>query len=126
MRTVVGDAFKSLRRWIKEGDNLISGSIKQYLVSQMGQEAFDDWGIKQREPWTLSQQIQKQIEAIPDEKMREFVEEFVEEFGESCLEASFGIANSIDSYYAAEKLKNRTQMRQVELVIEEDPVAVAN
>jgi hypothetical protein len=119
MRTVVGDAFKSLRRWIKEGDNPVSGTIKNYLVGRMGQEAFDDWGIKQKQPWTISAKIQEKIEAIPDEQMKEFVEEFVEEFGESCLEASFQITNSIDSHYAAEKLKNRTQMRQVELVIEE-------
>jgi len=117
LRTAVGDAFKSLRRWIKEGDSLPSKIIKDYLISKMGQKEFDDWGIKQKQPWTISGKIQQKIESIPDEKMREFVEEMWEEFGESCLEASFQITNTIDSYYAAERMKNQAGMRRVEVVI---------
>jgi hypothetical protein len=66
------------------------------------------WGEKDSKPWSFALATEEFVEKIPNTFIRNFVEEFLEESWEGCVEAGYVVANSIDSYLAAEKFKQST------------------
>lgn len=94
--------FKNVRKFIKSNSNLIGrlfGANSEKLVKA--------WGNEGSKPWSFAIAVDNAVESIPNEFVRNFVEEFLEEAWDGCVEAGYVVANSVDSYMAAEKLKKQ-------------------
>jgi hypothetical protein len=92
-------AFTNVRKLIKSQSALIGkifGSSKEAMIKS--------WGEKGSKPWSFASAFDTQLEKISNETLRNAVEEFFEEAVESCVEAGYVVANSIDSYLAEKKL----------------------
>lgn len=91
--------FTNVRKLIKSKSKLIGkifGSFAESMVKS--------WGEKGSKPWSFAIAFENQVEKIPNETLKNAVEEFFEEAVESCVEAGYVVANSIDSYIAQKKL----------------------
>jgi hypothetical protein len=112
----LSNRFKSARRFLKANpDNPFSKFMKRIL----GEENFNRWGESNRPAFTIQQDvIEKRVEAIPDQRQRQFLEQFLEEFADSCIEAGFIVANNFDSYLAAQSLMQRQVLgKQTDVII---------
>ncbi|MBE9208838.1 hypothetical protein IQ244_20285 [Nostoc sp. LEGE 06077] len=94
--------FKNLRKWIK-GNADFFGRI----FGDKTQKAIQAWGAEGSKPWSFAIAVNNAVESISNEGIKNFVEEFLEEAWDGCVEAGYVVANSIDSYLAAEKLKKQ-------------------
>jgi hypothetical protein len=92
-------AFTSVRKLIKSQSPLIKRLFGSYYES-----IIKSWGEKGSKPWSFASAFENQLEKITNETLRNAVEEFFEEAVESCVEAGYVVANSIDSYLATKKL----------------------
>jgi hypothetical protein len=102
INAAIADKFKSTRRALKKDpSNPFSKAVKQL----MGEENWKKWGESNNESFTIyTNVIEKRIEAIPDKGKRAFLEEALEGFGDSCMEAGYIVANTLDSQMAAQAL----------------------
>lgn len=94
--------FKNIRKWIK-GNSDFFGRV----FGANTQKAIEAWGNAGSKPWSFAIAVNNAVESIPNEGIKNFVEEFLEEAWDGCVEAGYVVANSIDSYIAAEKLKKQ-------------------
>lgn len=94
--------FKNLRKWIKSNSALVGR-----IFGQKAEGAIKAWGEPNSKPWSFAIAMNDAVESIPNEGLKNFVEEFLEEAWDGCVEAGYVVANSIDSYLAAEKLKQQ-------------------
>lgn len=72
-------------------------------------------------PFTIANALEESIELYKDPEDRAFWENLWDEFGESCVEAGFIVANSVDSYFAMQKMANQAQFGS-EKIIEIQPI----
>ncbi len=102
INAAIAEKFKSTRRALKKDpQNPFSKAVKQL----MGEENWKKWGKSNNESFTIyNDVIEKRIEAIPDKGKRAFLEEALEGFGDSCMEAGYIVANTLDSQLAAQAL----------------------
>jgi hypothetical protein len=94
--------FKNVRKWIKNNSAMFGR-----IFGNKAEAAIKAWGEKGSKPWSFAIALDNAVESIPNEGLRNFVEEFLEEAWDGCVEAGYVVANSIDSYLAAEKLKQQ-------------------
>ncbi|NEU76951.1 hypothetical protein PI95_031760 [Hassallia byssoidea VB512170] len=96
------EKFKSTRRTLKKNPD---SGFSKIVRSIMGEENWKNWGKSNQESFTIyNNVIEKRIEAIPDKGKREFLENALEGFGDSCMEAGYIVANTLDSQLAAQAL----------------------
>lgn len=121
----LAEAFIGFRWLVKnaangeEPDTLMGQLVQNYLndFPQL-KEAAQSWGNKGAKPWVLSQKIEEFIENLPiEQKYVNFLEEMVEQFGDSCIEAGYVVAGSIDEYIANQKIVNDAQQGQPNTVV---------
>lgn len=114
-------AYKNIRKLWREPDSVFVQKLK---VSGVVDQAKIDKALADRnKPWSFAQKTEEAIESIPNEFWRNFTEEFVEEFFESCTEAGYVVANSVDSYLAMQKLASTTMLgseQTVEILLERE------
>ncbi|GAX43446.1 hypothetical protein NIES4075_44590 [Tolypothrix sp. NIES-4075] len=96
--------FKNTRNFIKS-----NAAFLQKVFGGNTEKLIKAWGAEGSKPWSFAKTVDSAVESIPNEAVKNFVEEFLEEAWEGCVEAGYVVANSIDSFIAAEKLK-RTQV----------------
>jgi hypothetical protein len=92
--------FKNLRKMIKSQADLVGR-----IFGDKAENAIRSWGAPNAKPWSFAIAVDNAVESIPNEFLRNFVEEFLEEAWDGCVEAGYVVANSIEAYIAAEKLK---------------------
>lgn len=105
-------AYKNVRRWLKKPNNLAA----QILFGDRYAEVINSWGAPGSKPFILSEQIEERIEAIPNERLRVFVEEALEEFVDACIEAGYIVANTVDGFMAAQKLQRQTLLGERRII----------
>ncbi|QSJ20104.1 hypothetical protein JYQ62_16150 [Nostoc sp. UHCC 0702] len=113
-------SFKNIRRLIKSNSALVGK-----LFGDKAKKMVSAWGEKGSQPWSFAIAVENAIESIPNEGVRNFVEEFLEESWEACVEAGYVVANSLDSYYAQQKLQKQVEPvlgadRHVEIVFDRE------
>jgi len=93
-------AFKNTRKLIKDNTGFV-----QKMFGAGAADVVKAWGKEGSKPWSFAKAVNDKVESIPNEAVRNFVEEFLEEAWEGCVEAGYVVANSVDSFIAAEKLR---------------------
>lgn len=81
-----------------------------WVSSTLGEEAGQallKWGNEGSKPWSFASATEQFTESLPIGGIQNFVEEFLEEAWDGCVEAGYVVANSIDSFFAMEKLKQQ-------------------
>lgn len=92
-----------------DSDTLAGGIIERFFKFFPGLgEAAKKWGENKGETWTIAEFIEEKIESIENDLLQNFVEEALEAFGESCVEAGYIVANSIDTFYAQQALSRES------------------
>jgi hypothetical protein len=100
-------AFKSSRKMIKNFFNNPNSAQSRAARSLFGNnfnKIIEAWGSPTAKPWSFRIAIEEAIESIQDDFVREFVENFYEGFLEGCDEAGFVVAQSLDSWFAEQRL----------------------
>lgn len=95
-------SFKNIRKFIKSNPFLV-----QWIFGENTNKVLDGWGAQNSKPWSFAIAVDEAVESIPNSFLRNFVEEFLEEAWDGCVEAGYVVANSVESYLAAEKLKQQ-------------------
>lgn len=112
-------AYKNIRKLWREPD---SAFVQRLKASGVVDQAKIDKALADRnKPWSFAQATEDAIESIPNEFWKNFTEEFVEEFFESCTEAGYVVANSVDSYLAAQKAASTSMLgseQTIEILLE--------
>ncbi len=70
---------------------------------------------------SLAKFVGDRIASIPSETIRAFVESAYEEFWEACAEASFVVANSLDTFLALQRESRREEIIGKERIVEITP-----
>lgn len=97
-------AFKSARRYLKRKPD---HPVSQILRKKMGEKNFAEWGKKEGQTFSLSNQVEERVEKIQNKDQRAFTEAFLEGFGETCADQLYNTANTVDSYLAAQRMMQR-------------------
>lgn len=95
--------FKNLRRWVNRPEHPIYGLLPQSLK--------DSW--RTGKSWTIAQRIEEKIESIENQALENFVEELWEETGDSCIEAGYVVANSVDTFLSEQRQNKSEQVLEV-------------
>ena len=95
-------SFKNARKVIKSNQ-----AFTQKVFGDKVAKLIQSWGNENSKPWSFALAVEESVDAISNTFVRNFVEEFLEEAWEGCVEAGYVVANSIDSYLAAEKVKQQ-------------------
>lgn len=94
LKTFFLKAFKSIRKWLKRPGNPLYQFLPQGLR--------DAW--QGNRPWSFAKAVEAKVETL-DPNWESFTEEALEEFGDSCTEALFLVANSVDVWMAEQRTK---------------------
>lgn len=99
-RQTAGWLYKGARRWLKDPNNPIGG----LLFGENAANVRKTWGEKNAPSWSFAQAVDTKIEKIPSQFWQNFTEELIEEAIDACIEAGYVVANSVEGYYAQQKL----------------------
>lgn len=106
------NAYKNVRRWLKKPNNLAA----QIIFGENYANVMKAWGEKGSKPFVFAEKIEEYVEKIPNEKLRLFLESFLEELVDACIEAGYVVANSMDSFIAANKMQNNNLMGEKRII----------
>jgi hypothetical protein len=67
-------------------------------------------------PWSFANQVEERVESIDNQAFQNFVEEFLEEASDACIEAGYVVANTLDSFMAAQKLANQGLLGEQQII----------
>lgn len=115
--------YKNTRNFIKDffkDPNSPQSQFGRRLIGDNFNDAIKSWGAEGSKPWSFSIGLQNWIESIENDYVQEFVENAWEGFVEGCSEAGFVLAQSLDSWYAQQRLQNN-QVLGEETAIEITP-----
>jgi hypothetical protein len=103
--------YKNVRNLFRESELEMRNRLaeKGLKISEI-QKAVDE----RNKPWVAAQKIENKIESIPNQFLQNFTEEFVDEIGESCIEAGYVVAGSLDRYFAEQKVGNPDTTVEIE------------
>jgi hypothetical protein len=101
-QALILSTYKDARKFIKKNQ-----AFARAVLGDRVADVIKGWGNENSKPWSFAQTLEDTIETIPNTFVRNFVEEFLEEAWEGCVEAGYVVANSVDSFFAAEKLKQQ-------------------
>jgi hypothetical protein len=101
---LITETFKNVRKLIKSNSALV-----KKLFGAKAEKAVQAWGSEGSQPWSFAIQNEKDLDNRFGEEgaWREAAEEFQEEFDEACIEAGYVVANSVDTFLAADALSRQ-------------------
>lgn len=99
-RQMAGWLYKGARRWLKDPENPIGNLI----FGGRADEVRATWGEANAPSWSFAQAVEERVERIPNTFWQNFTEELIEEAIDACIEAGYVVANSIEGYYAQQRL----------------------
>lgn len=115
-RQTAGWMYKGARRWLKDPKNPIGG----LLFGGRADEVREKWGAANSDSWSFAEAVEEKVEKIPNQFWQNFTEELIEEAIDACIEAGYVVANSIEGYYAQQKLA-QTLSNERQRVVEVTP-----
>ena len=115
-RQTAGWMYKGARRWLKDPKNPIGG----LLFGGNADKVRETWGEKNAPSWSFAQAVEEKVEKIPSQFWQNFTEELIEEAIDACIEAGYVVSNSIEGYYAQQKLA-QTLSNERQRVVEVTP-----
>lgn len=106
--------YKNIRNLWREPDS----KLRARLISEghMTSEQVNKVISERNQPWSFASATENAINAIPNTFLKNFAEEFFEEFTESCVEAGYVVAGSVDSYLAQQQMANNNFHGSEEIV----------
>jgi hypothetical protein len=113
-RQTAGWLYKGARRWLKDPSNPIGGLI----FGANADNVRNTWGEANAPSWSFAQAVEERVERIPNQFWQNFTEELIEEAIDACIEAGYVVSNSIEGYYAQQRLAatiNQGPQRVVEV-----------
>lgn len=108
--------YKGARRWLRDPEN----KTLNVLFPGRAEEIKAKWGESGSQVWSFAQEVDEQIERIPSTFWQNFTEELIEESIDACIEAGYVVSNSVESFYARQRLSERFT-QSPERVIEVQP-----
>lgn len=106
--------FTSLRRELKRDPDT---DFAKFVRSVIGEENFKNWGKDNQKPWSIKKNvIDAQVDKEQDPGWKQFYQNSLEGFTDACIEASFMIANNLDTYIAAQKIARSATLGRVQAV----------
>lgn len=99
-RQMAGWLYKGSRSWLKNPNNPIGNLI----FGGRADEVRAKWGEANTPSWSFAQAVDERIEKIPSTFWQSFTEELIEEALDACIEAGYVLSNSIEGYYAQQRL----------------------
>lgn len=102
-------AYKNARNLLLREDGLLDGAVSLGIVDAQAAADFKK-AAQSEEPWSFALETEERIESIKPTFWRNFAEGFAEGASESCVEAGYVVANSLDSYFAQQQISNATAM----------------
>lgn len=81
------------------------------------QESIDKANKKKNEPWTIAGTFADTEERITDPNLQSEYEEFWEQFGESCIEAGYIVAGSLDEWFLQQSIVNDAREQNDHVVL---------
>ncbi|BAZ38683.1 hypothetical protein NIES4101_46230 [Calothrix sp. NIES-4101] len=106
--------FTSLRRELKRNPE---SEFSKFVRRTIGEDRFKKWGDANQEAWTIKKNIiDASIAKEQDPQWKQFYENTLEGFTDSCMEASFMIANNMDTYIASQKIARSNMLGRVQTV----------
>lgn len=115
-RQTAGWMYKGARRWLKDPKN----PIGDLLFGANADNVRKTWGEKNAPSWSFAKAVDEKIEKIPNQFWQNFTEELIEEAIDACIEAGYVVSNSIEGYYAQQKLA-QTLSTERQRVVEVTP-----
>ncbi|MBD1917165.1 MULTISPECIES: hypothetical protein [Cyanophyceae] len=115
-RQTAGWLYKGARRWLKDPKNPIGG----LLFGANADNVRKTWGEKNAPSWSFASAVDEKVEKIPSQFWQNFTEELIEEAIDACIEAGYVVSNSIEGYYAQQKLA-QTLTNERQRVVEVQP-----
>lgn len=115
-RQTFGWMYKGARSWLKDPNN----PTLNLLFPGRANQIRENWGNSEAGVWSFAQAIDERIEKIPSNFWQNFTEELIEEAIDACIEAGYVVANSVENYYARQRL-SESFTKGPERVIEVTP-----
>lgn len=117
---------KQFAEFFKNHRTLLRGAASGVANALAGLGVLDDEVVaklnkNRNEPWSFASAIDQTIEKIQDPAQQEFYEELYEEFVDSCSEAGYVVANSLDSIMFQQVAANKISggpFKMVELIFD--------
>lgn len=103
VKTAFINLFKNYRNLLRPAAIAFAQILQKARI--LDQDAVDQANKKRNEPWSINIALEETIERIEDPVQQAEAEEFWDQFGESCIEAGYIVAGSIDSYFVQERLR---------------------
>lgn len=94
LRGWFANGYKALRRWLQKPGNPHYDRLPASLK--------EAW--KKGKSWTIASQVERWVESLPSESLRNYAEEYIEESFDACVEAGFVVAGALDSYVQQKRL----------------------
>lgn len=106
--------FASTRRELKRNPDSTFGKFFRKVI---GEETFRKWGEAGQQAWTIKKNLLDPIiEKEKDPNWKQFKENALEGFSDSCMEASFIVANNLDTYIASQKIARSNMLGKIQHV----------
>lgn len=124
LRATLGYLYKNIRKLWRQPDSAVRARLIADGVTSS--EKIDKALAERNKPWSFASAFESAVDSIPNEALRNFTEEFFEELGDSCVEAGYVVANSVDTYLAAQQLAARNilgEEKTVEILLNRNGVA---
>lgn len=86
-------------------------------IGAIDQESVDKANKKKNEPWTIAGTFEDTEDRIVDPAMQAEYEEFWEEFGESCIEAGYIVAGSLDEWFLQQAIVDDAKKQNDHVVL---------
>ena len=108
-------SYKNARNLLLREDGLLDQAVAAGIIDGSTASNFQESAEKD-EPWSFALKMEEKIESINSTFWRNFAEGFAEGASESCVEAGYVVANSLDSFFAQSSIANENSMGAQTLV----------
>jgi hypothetical protein len=88
--------YKNIRSLWRESDSAFKERLKKKGLKG---DDLDKALAERNKPFTFAKGLETNVNNINNEFLKNFAEEFIEEFDESCVEAGYVVANSLDVFH---------------------------
>jgi hypothetical protein len=105
--------YKQVRMLWRKPDSKL---IKELLAQGVSQDKIDKAIANRNKPWSFAIQVEKFVDGISNQFLKNFTEELIDEFGDACTEAGYVVANSLDSWFAMQKMANESLLGEEKIV----------
>lgn len=102
-------AYKNVRNLLLREDGLLDKAVSAGIINGSTASNFKEFA-EEDEPWSFALKMEEKIESIESTFWRNFAEGFAEGASESCIEAGYVVANSIDSFMAESRIANENSL----------------